>query len=89
MALADAVRQQLSTPGSVPAHRQLELILADRAVHDDDPGTTAPGKYQWNPFLESFDANPYRPLACTDGAFANATQSYPWWDRPIEDFSAP
>ena len=87
VALAAAVRQQLSKPGSVPTLRQLELILADRAVHDDDPGSGAPDRYNWSPFLVSFDANPYRPLAGTDGTPANSTRPYPWWDRPIEDFS--
>ncbi len=87
VALAAAVRQQLSRPGSVPPQRQLQLILADRAVHND-PGSAAPDRYHWNPFRVSFDANPFRPLAGTDSAPASATQSYPWWDRPIEDLGA-
>jgi hypothetical protein len=88
VALAAAVRQQLSKPGSVPPQRQLQLILADRLVHGDDPDAPAPNKCHWNPFLESFDANPYRPLAGSDYASVNPTRSYPWWDRPIDDFSA-
>jgi hypothetical protein len=52
VALATAVRQQLSKPGSVPPQRQLQLILADRLVHNDDPDSRAPDKCHWSPFLE-------------------------------------
>ena len=88
VALAAAVRQQLSKPGSVPPQRQLQLILADRLVRDDDPDSPVPDRCHWSPFLESFDVNPYRPLARIDGASENPNRSYPWWDRPVEDFSA-
>ena len=33
MAVSDAVRRQLTTPGSVTPDEQLRLLLADRAAH--------------------------------------------------------
>jgi hypothetical protein len=87
VALAAAVRQQLSKPGSVPPQRQLQLIIADRLVRDDYPDTPVPDKCHWSPFLESFDVNPYRPLACIDRTSENPTRSYPWRDRPVDDVS--
>ena len=32
-AVSDAIRRQLTTPGSVPPDEQVRLLLADRAAH--------------------------------------------------------
>lgn len=42
-ALADAVRRNLTIPGSVPPVEQFHLMLADR-VANDQPGYGAPTK---------------------------------------------
>ena len=62
VALADAIRQQLTHPGSVSPQRQLELILADRMA--DGSGSAGPGRARpgWTPFLVRTDPCPYRPL---------------------------
>ena len=67
VALAVAVRQQLTHPGSVSPQRQLELILADRLVDAAGPSGTSRAGPGWTPFLVRVDASPYRPLA--DGAW--------------------
>jgi hypothetical protein len=88
VALADAVRQQLTRPGSVPPHRQLQLIMADRAGYGFDAGAIFPN-YHWTPFLHNVDANPHRPLARNDcpPTTPHAAEQDAWWDRPFEDFS--
>lgn len=70
LALARAVRQELTRPGSVPAQRQFELIMAENDYYSrerpDAPFTaTRPG---WTPFLSAVDPCPYRALA--EGSWA-------------------
>src|SRR6476661_6539134 len=57
-AVSDAIRRQLTTPGSVPPEEQVRLLLADRAAHKGGGATEprhAPGhpcdraKPGWNP----------------------------------------
>jgi hypothetical protein len=73
VALAAAVRQQLTRPGSVSPQRQLELILADRMAQDSDPGAMSRIRGGWTPFLVRADQCPYRPLA--DGAWPVSSTS--------------
>lgn len=63
VALAVAVRQQLTHPGSVSPQRQLELILADRMADDAGPSGTGRACPGWTPFLVRVDPSPYRPLS--------------------------
>lgn len=61
--LADAVRRQLTHPGSVSPQRQLELYLADRAGTDPVSDPAGRQRREWTPFLAGMDPCPYRPLA--------------------------
>lgn len=63
VALAVAVRQQLTHPGSVSPQRQLELILADRMADAARPSGTSRAGPGWTPFLVRVDPSPYRPLS--------------------------
>lgn len=62
VALAVAVRQQLTHPGSVSPQRQLELILADRMADPAGPSRVGRARPGWTPFLTRVDPCPYRPL---------------------------
>jgi hypothetical protein len=73
VALAAAVRQQLTHPGSVSPQRQLELILADRMTLESDPCIMVRIQEGWTPFLVRTDPCPYRPLA--DGVWPVSSAS--------------
>lgn len=70
LALAMAVRQELATPGSVPAQRQFELNMAENDYYSGDCGfgRLATAHRGWTPFLTAVDPCPYRALA--DGSWA-------------------
>lgn len=61
--LAEAVRLELTHPGSVPAARQFDLIMDDRATTDDGPCPCPRDGGAWTPFRSAADPCPYRPLA--------------------------
>lgn len=63
LALAQAVREQLTRPGSVPAARQFELIMAERAFAANPtarPETVR--RRRWTPYLSDVDPCPYRDI---------------------------
>jgi hypothetical protein len=91
MALADAVRQQLTKPGSIPPQRQLQLILDDRAAHDL-PGSKPPvhTRSGWTPFSVKVESDPYRPIAENRGPLSDRlTRKDAWWDSPAVEFVNP
>lgn len=91
MALADAVRQQLTNPGSIPPQRQLQLILDDRAAHYP-PGSAIPAHTRsgWTPFSVRVEPDPYRPIAGNRGQLSDrVTRMDVWWDRPAGEFVNP
>ena len=61
--LAQAVRQQLTWPGSVPAHQQFALIMAERAYDEVRPGPPEGPRHGWTPFPTFVDPCPYREIA--------------------------
>ena len=83
IALAIAVRQQLTEPGSVPAQQQLHLIMADRAVHENRSAGPASPKPCWSPFTESLDLSPHRPLIGLRRIRQEPDQLDTWWKRPF------
>jgi hypothetical protein len=88
MALADAVRQQLTKPGSIPPHRQLQLILDDSAAHCL-PGSAIPAHTRsgWTPFSVKVEPDPYRPIAEHRGQLPDRDRRLDaWWDRPAGEF---
>ncbi len=76
---------ELMHPGSVPAARQCDLIMADRAAAGGPrAGLPAGG---WTPFRSAADPCPYRPLAA--GSWNGPARPplspwspAPWWARP-------
>lgn len=85
--LAEAVRLELTHPGSVPAARQFELIMADLAAAGDGVGGRPADGRAWTPFRSAADPCPYRPLAA--GSWngpgrppVSPSSPAPWWARP-------
>ncbi len=83
LALAQAVREELTRPGSVPPRRQFELIMAE---HEHGGGRTsgAPGGPHrgWTPFLASVDPCPYRTLAAGSWQLSTPTDTTTGSGRP-------
>ena len=68
LALAQAVREQLTRPGSVPAPRQFELIMAEKAFYSYPTGRHGGVlNRRWTPYLADVDPCPYREIA--DGSW--------------------
>lgn len=75
-ALADAVRRQLTKPGSIPPQQQLQLIMADRAVHDSTGSAVTPVSASgWTPFRPNVETRPYRPIAEMGCALSDQTDA--------------
>ena len=87
MAVAAAVRPQLTKPGSISPQRQLALIMADRAVHDAvGVAVPAPVDSGWTPFLGNVDICPYRPIAGMGLAMTDEIAMKEAWE---DDLSSP
>jgi len=76
LALAWAVREELTRPGSIPARRQFELIMAE---HDNVGGLASRQpdgpRRGWTPFLASVDPCPYRTLAAGSWELSTPTDT--------------
>ena len=90
-ALAEAVRRQLTKPGSIPPQQQLQLIMADRAVHDSTGSAATPlSASSWTPFRPNVETRPYRPIAEMDCALSVQTDlKDAWWEGPAGEFMNP
>ena len=83
LALAQAVREELTRPGSVPARRQFELIMAEHEHGGGrTPGASGGPHRGWTPFLASVDPCPYRTLAAGSWLLSTPTVPATEFSRP-------
>ena len=88
-ALAQALRQQLTIPGSISPQLQLTLIMAARMVHQPDFDPPALAADHWTPFRQSADRNPHDPLSPSGDSVTDrhAAAPHAWWQWSPEAFS--